>query len=114
LGKPYYTCKKQAVDDSKAIDEEPVWKGNLDLLRSIIVFLDTPNDHDESEELGNDDSLDEVKPAVLNISDIFPDPLETKGVDLSLEVKAKATIGYGTSLVLLKQMSSVCHFLQLR
>jgi hypothetical protein len=99
LGKPYYTCKKQAVDDSKAIDEEPVWKGNLDLLRSIIVFLDT---------------LDEVKPAVLNISDIFPDPLETKGVDLSLEVKAKATIGYGTSLVLLKQMSSVCHFLQLR
>ena len=76
-------CEKQALDDCKSMDEEMRARlecSDLSLLRSILVFLDTQSWPD-SEELSSDDTIAEIKSAVLSLSDIFR-ALEAKGADL--------------------------------
>ena len=57
------------------------WSG-VDLMRSIIVFLDTQSWQD-SEESSKDDRMSEIKSAVVSLTEVFRAPLEVKGADLS-------------------------------
>lgn len=82
-------CCKEALEDLSRIDKEMrnrlQWS-DVQLLRSIVVFLDTPGWHhlsDDSEEEADDRSLTEVKSAVEYIVSLFREPLEASDVDLA-------------------------------
>ena len=53
-----------------------------DLMRSILLFLDTQSWQD-LEENSSDDRMSEIKSAVVSLTEFFRAPLEAKGVDLS-------------------------------
>ena len=73
-------CKKQALDDCKSMDEET--QARLEWTDLSLVFLGTQSWPD-SEKLSSDDSIAEIKSAILSLSDIFRGPLEAKGADFS-------------------------------
>ena len=54
----------------------------IDLMRSILLFLDTQSWQDTDDNAG-EDRICEVKSALLKIIDTFRPPLEAKGADLS-------------------------------
>ena len=90
-------CSKQALADLQKLDdrikERPAWS-DVDLLRSILVFLDTcswstrrqvartPSSEEEQEEEEQEDKS-EIKRAAECIVYLFREPLEAKGVCLS-------------------------------
>lgn len=80
------TCQDQALADLKSLDEQMrsrlVWS-DVDLMRSILLFLDTQSWQDSEGSLNDDDCLSEVKAALVSITDVFRAPLEAKGVDLT-------------------------------
>ena len=55
---------------------------DVDLMRSILLFLDTQSWQD-SDGSSTDDRLSEIKAAVVSITDVFRAPLEAKGADLT-------------------------------
>ena len=75
------SCADQALADLKSPDGRMrarlEWS-DVDLMRSILLFLDTQSWQD-SDESSTDDHLSEVKAALLSITDIFHAPLEAKG-----------------------------------
>ena len=89
------SCKRHALADLKRLDDymrDRLELSDVDLLRSILVVLDTrswllreENELEESEIDGrdDDDNLMEIKTAFEKITDFFRTPLEAKGADLS-------------------------------
>ena len=89
------TCQNEAIADLKSLDNEMrarlEWS-DVDLMRSVLVFLDTQSWQEldgslhhkgEEEEEMDDDHLGEIRAAVLSITDLFRAPLEARGVDLT-------------------------------
>lgn len=86
-------CKEQAVADLNRLDQKMrdrlEWS-NIDLLRSILVFLDTQNwqcheaETDDSSGSGSEDDacLAEIQTAVSTITEFFQASLEAKGIEL--------------------------------
>ena len=81
----FHSCKIHALADLSSLDQQMrvrlEWSG-IDLMRSIIVFLDTQSWQD-SEESSKDDRMSEIKSAVVSLTEVFRAPLEVKGADLS-------------------------------
>ena len=86
------TLKRKAplvVADAK--QKEAKWQvsremaENVNLMRSIILFLDTQSwkDSSDDESTGSDSRLSEIKSSLVSISETFRAPLETKGVVLN-------------------------------
>lgn len=81
------TCQDQALGDLKSLDEQMrarlEWS-DVDLMRSILLFLDTQSWRDsEASSTDDDDRLSEVKAALVSVTDVFRAPFEAKGVDLT-------------------------------
>lgn len=83
-------CKEHAIADLNRLDKKMrdrlEWS-NIDLLRAILIFLDTQNwqchETETDDNLSEDDaSLAEIKTAVSAITEFFRAPLEAKGVEL--------------------------------
>ena len=77
------SCAVQALADLKSLDDRMRTRlewSDVDLLRSILLFLDTQS-WQESEGSSNDDRLSEIKSALLSITDLFRAPLEAKGTN---------------------------------
>ena len=79
------SCKDQALADLSSLDQKMrvrlEWS-DVDLIRSILLFLDTQSWQD-CEENSADDRMSEIKSAVLSLAEVFRAPLEAKGVNLS-------------------------------
>ena len=79
------SCADQALADLKSLDDRMrarlEWS-DVDLMRSILLFLDTQSWQD-SDGSSTDDRLSEIKAAVVSITDVFRAPLEAKGADLT-------------------------------
>ena len=85
------SCKRHALADLKRLDDcmrDRLELSDVDLLRSILVVLDTQswllreeNELEESEIDGrdDDDNLMEIKSAFEKITDFFRTPFEAKG-----------------------------------
>lgn len=56
---------------------------DVDLMRSILLFLDTQSWQDSEGSSADDDHLSEIKSALISITDVFRAPLEAKGADLT-------------------------------
>ena len=81
------TCADQALANLKSLDDQMrarlQWS-DVDLMRSILLFLDTQSWQDsEGNSTDDDDGLCEIKSALLSITNIFRAPLEAKGADLT-------------------------------
>ncbi len=93
-------CKKQALTDLEHLEVSILHRlewSNLDLLRSLLVFIETTSwircDADEEYE---DSTLLEVKLAIDKIFNVFTEPLESIGISLSsLLDEIEDTIEYG-------------------
>ena len=79
------SCKDQALADLNSLNEQMrarlEWS-DVDLMRSILLFLDTQSWQD-SEGSSKDDRMSEIKSALLSLTEVFRAPLEAKGADLS-------------------------------
>ena len=79
------SCKDQALADLSSLDQQMrvrlEWS-DVDLMRSILLILDTQSWQD-LEENSSDDRMSEIKSAVVSLTQFFRAPLEAKGVDLS-------------------------------
>ena len=79
-------CADQALADLKSLDDQMrarlEWS-DVDLMRSILLFLDTQSWQDSEGSSTDDDRLSEIKSALLSITDVFRAPLEAKGADLT-------------------------------
>lgn len=80
------TCADQALANLKSLDDQMrarlQWS-DVDLMRSILLFLDTQSWQDSEGSSTDDDRLCEIKSALLSITNIFRAPLEAKGADLT-------------------------------
>ena len=80
------SCADQALANLKSLDDQMrarlEWS-DVDLMRSILLFLDTQSWQDSEGSSTDDDRLCEIKSALLSITDIFRAPLEAKGADLT-------------------------------
>ena len=80
------SCADQALSDLKSLDERMrarlEWS-DVDLMRSILLFLDTQSWQGSEGSSNDDDHLSEIKLALVNITDVFHAPLEAKGADLT-------------------------------
>ena len=80
------SCADQALSDLKSLDERMrarlEWS-DVDLMRSILLFLDTQSWQGSEGSSNDDDRLSEIKLALVNITDVFRAPLEAKGADLT-------------------------------
>ena len=55
----------------------------MDLMRSILLCLNTQSWQDSEGSSTDDDRLSEIKSALISITDVFRAPLEAKGPDLT-------------------------------
>ena len=80
------TCADQALSDLKSLDDQMrarlEWS-DVNLMRSILLFLDTQSWQDSDKSSTDDDHLSEIKSALVSITDVFRAPLEAKGADLT-------------------------------
>ena len=81
------TCQDQALADLKSLDNRMrsrlEWS-NVDLMRSILLFLDTQSwQLQVDEESLKDDRLSEVKAALVSITDMFQATLEAKRINIT-------------------------------
>ena len=76
----FHSCKVHALADLSSLDQQMrvrlEWSG-VDLMQSIIVFLDTQSWQD-SEESYKDDHMSEIKSAVVSLTEVFR-PSGSKG-----------------------------------
>ena len=80
------TCADQALSDLKSLDDQMrarlEWS-DVNLMRSILLFLDTQSWQDSDKSSTDDNRLSEIKSALVSITDVFRAPLEAKGADLT-------------------------------
>lgn len=80
------TCADQVLTDLRSLNNKMrarlEWS-DVDLLRSILLFLDTQSWQLSDGTPSDDDRLSKVKSAVVSIIDAFRTPLEAKGGDLT-------------------------------
>ena len=80
------TCADQALADLKPLDDQMraclEWS-DVELMRSVLLFVDTQSWQSTEESSTDDDCLSEIKSALLSITDAFCAPLEAKGADLT-------------------------------
>ena len=80
------SCADQALSDLKSLDEQMrarlEWS-DVDLMRSILLFVDTQSWQGSEGSSNDDDRLSEIKLALVNITDVFRAPLKAKGADFT-------------------------------
>ena len=84
-------CQDQPLADLKSLDDKMrthlEWS-DVDMMRSILLFLNTQSWQGSERSLNDDDNdddqLSEVKAALVSITDVFRAPLEAKRVNLIL------------------------------
>ncbi len=96
-------CAKEALEDLRRLDAQMrarlQWS-DVTLLRSILVFLDTPgwcqhSSASDNDKEADDHTLSEVKIAVEYIVSQFREPLEASGVDLTdIQDETKEIVDY--------------------
>ena len=95
------SCGDQALADLKSLDNHMrarlEWS-NVELMRSILLFLDTQSWQDCEESSTKEDRLSELKSALLRVIDVFRAPLEAKGADpTSILDEIEDIIDYATT-----------------
>ena len=81
------SCADQALSDLISLDSKMrarlEWS-DINLMRSILLFLDTQSRQDNFEEAtGSESRLSEIKSALVSIAEVFRAPLEAKGAILN-------------------------------
>ena len=68
---------------------------DVDLLRSILLFLDTQSwQLQATEESSEDDRLSEVKAALVSITDVFRAPLEARRINITSSLDEVEDVEY--------------------
>ena len=77
---------------------EPVL--SVELIRSVLLFVDTQSQQSSEESSTDDSCLSEIKSVLLSITDAFLAPLEAKGADLtSILDEIEDIVGYAKTYV---------------